>query len=494
MKFSKGKEFNILPLTGLWQALFDAKYGLVEDIAASKKLYDSGLIDAIISSLTLRDGIMKKFDKYFISLVLFGSWARGKAMPDSDVDLGLIIDDTDVKETTRVEIREKIRKIVLGISAEVSRKLNVQIYLLTQFWEYVRDANPVIFTLLRDGVPIYDKGLFLPWKLLLKMGKIKPTPEAIESLMTSSQLLNKMVKSNINEIVIEKIYYAMINPAQAALMYTGIAPPVYSETPHLLERCFVEKKLLDKKYINWLTDLIELRKKVEHGNLQLDGKQLEEYRQKAEEFAEVVTKLFDKLKNELMAEKIKEIDYMCKKGMKDALGVIGIKVKENELTERFISEILTKEKLPPVYVDFINYFKHVKEDYKKGLVIQDEVLKLEKEAHDFIESVLNFVKTSERKGTDRFKMRCRYKGKTCEIWLLGEEAYIIKDVEHPELGVIKTKVKPDGSLEKTGESSIAELDKKRKTIKVEETATIKEETIESLKKILGEGIEIILSE
>jgi mannose/fructose/N-acetylgalactosamine-specific phosphotransferase system component IIB len=73
------------------------------------------------------------------------------------------------------ELKEKIRKIVLGMAAEISKKFNCQTYLLTEFWEYVRDANPVIFTLLRDGVPLIDKGLFAPWRLLLRMGRIKPT-------------------------------------------------------------------------------------------------------------------------------------------------------------------------------------------------------------------------------------------------------------------------------------------------------------------------------
>ena len=36
--------------------------------------------------------------------------------------------------------------------------LNVQVYLLTEFWEKVKDAEPVIFTFIRDGVPLYDRG------------------------------------------------------------------------------------------------------------------------------------------------------------------------------------------------------------------------------------------------------------------------------------------------------------------------------------------------
>ena len=64
--------------------------------------------------------------------------------------------------------------------AGVKNKLSPNIYLLTEFWEGVKDANPIFYTFLRDGVPLYDRGGFLPWKLLLRMGKIKPTPESID--------------------------------------------------------------------------------------------------------------------------------------------------------------------------------------------------------------------------------------------------------------------------------------------------------------------------
>ena len=67
--------------------------------------------------------------------------------------------------------------------AGVKNTLHVQTYLLTEFWDAVKDAHPVMFTFIRDGIPIYDRGTFMPWKALLKMGKLKPTPEAIDMFM-----------------------------------------------------------------------------------------------------------------------------------------------------------------------------------------------------------------------------------------------------------------------------------------------------------------------
>ncbi|HDQ59891.1 MAG TPA: hypothetical protein ENN30_01725, partial [Candidatus Woesearchaeota archaeon] len=195
LKKELGDRAELLMLSDLWQAFFDNKFQLIESIITSEVVYDTGLIKIIRDSLALRIGVQEKLQNYLISMVLFGSWARGRAVKGSDLDIVFVIDDTDVKKKTRVEIRDQLRKIVLGIAANISKDFNIQVYLLTQFWEWIRDANPVVFTLLRDGVPIYDKGLFSPWKLLLKMGKIKPTPEAIESFMASSKLLLNVVNN-----------------------------------------------------------------------------------------------------------------------------------------------------------------------------------------------------------------------------------------------------------------------------------------------------------
>ncbi|MDD5182187.1 MAG: nucleotidyltransferase domain-containing protein [Candidatus Nanoarchaeia archaeon] len=493
-EFTKdAKEFNILPLSGLWQAFFDGKYQLTEDIVHSKVIYDTGLINALKCGFAMREGLAKKFDKYLISLVLFGSWARGQAVKGSDVDFGVVIDDTDVKETTRVEIREKIRKIVLGIAAESGKDINVQVYILTQFWEYVRDANPVIFTLLRDGVPIFDKGLFSPWKLLLKMGKIKPTPEAIKSFIQSGNLLTKVIRSNLDEMLIEKLYYAMLNPAQAALMFVGIAPPAYGETPHLLKRYFVDKGLLNKKYVDWLDEIIAIRKRVEHDNSrEVNGKLIDVYIARATEFSEDINKLFEKMKKENIGEKIKEIDYLSRKGMRTVLETLGVKSSDKDLAYKFKKTMVEKKVMPAAYTEFLGYFDHVKDDYQRGLVTQEEINRLEKNAHDFIEAVIGFAKIRELKGTDKFRFKIVYKDKKAEIWVLGNEVFIIADITHPESTTYRASMRNDGSLEKMEKTDVEELTKKRKNIKVSETATVKEKTIESLKAIFGDKVEIVI--
>ena len=82
----------------------------------------------------------------------------------------------------------------------VKKQFHIQTYILTDYWEGLKEANPVFYTLLRDGVPLYDRGIFMPWKQLLKMGKIKPSPEAIDMYMSSGEQMLDRVKFKLRDI------------------------------------------------------------------------------------------------------------------------------------------------------------------------------------------------------------------------------------------------------------------------------------------------------
>ncbi|MBI4983685.1 nucleotidyltransferase domain-containing protein, partial [Candidatus Woesearchaeota archaeon] len=192
-EIDKNFEPQSVLLTDLWQDCYDAKYELNKLISLSAPIYDTGMLAAIKISEVHKSMVIKKFDKYILSYVLAGSLTQGKATPTSDIDVWIVIDDTDVKKMTRVELKDKLRAIIIGMGIEagqltgIQNKLNIQVYILTDFWESLKEANPIIFTLLRDGVPFYDRGIFMPWKQLLRMGRIKPSREAIDLFMSTGE-------------------------------------------------------------------------------------------------------------------------------------------------------------------------------------------------------------------------------------------------------------------------------------------------------------------
>jgi len=276
-KITKGVDEKIFPnvilRSELIESCYDGKYDILNLISLGAIIYDpSDMLAAIKISEVHKSMVIKKFDKYIVSYVAAGSLFRGEK--SNDIDVYIIIDDTDVKKMSRFELKDKLRAIIIsmGLQAKeitgVIKEFHIQVYILTDFWESVKDASPVIFTFLRDGVPLYDRGVFMPWKLLLKMGRIRPSPEAIDMHMDVGEKSIEMARNRLLSVVGQDIYYGILNPAQAALMLYGIAPPTPLEAINLMNEIFVKKeKLLEKKYVDILSNIRKFYKDIEHGKI-----------------------------------------------------------------------------------------------------------------------------------------------------------------------------------------------------------------------------------
>ena len=238
----------------VFEICLDSKFEMASAIAMSFPLFDRGFLGALRVAEIHKSLVLQKFERYVVSYVVAGSLVRGEAVKTSDVDVFIVINDTDVKRMPRVELKERLRSIIFqyineaGALAGVKNKLSPQIYLLTEFWESVKDAQPVIFTFIRDGIPLYDRGTFMPWKALLKMGKLKPSPEAIDMFMSMGDKTVKRAKLALLDILVHDVYWGVITPSQALLMLYGLPPPTPKQTVKEMEKIFLEKeKMLEKK-------------------------------------------------------------------------------------------------------------------------------------------------------------------------------------------------------------------------------------------------------
>ncbi len=259
-KIQESKEkiwINIKTPEEIWGTALDGQYNLVSAIAMSFPLYDEGFLGSLRVAEIHKSLVLSKFKEYVVSYVIAGSLVRGDTTKTSDVDVFIIINDTDVKRMSPLELKERLRNIIFQYISEATSLagvdpniLNVQPYLLTEFWEAVKDANPVMFTFIRDGVPLYDKGTFMPWKALLKMGKLKPSPEAIDMFMSAGDQTVKRVKRTLLDIVIHEMYWGILTPSQAILMLYGLPPPTPKQVVSEMKRVFVGKeKMLEAKYV-----------------------------------------------------------------------------------------------------------------------------------------------------------------------------------------------------------------------------------------------------
>jgi len=333
---------------GIWEMSYDAKYDMVEAISMAYPLHDKGILGALRVVAIHKNLVVRKFEKYIVSYVLAGSLSRGEATKTSDVDTFVIVDDTDVKRMSRAELRDKLRGIIWGYGAQagemagVKNKLSCQIYILTEFWDAVREAHPVMFTFIRDGIPFYDKGTFMPWKLLLRMGKITGTPEAIDRFMALGERVKENVSKRLNDIATEEIYWSIITPSQGILMLYGLAPATPKETVQLMGDILYEKeKLIEKKYIEILEKIVGVYKGFEHGKIkEVSGKQIDELTKDAEDYIKRLKELVKQI-SEKTSERTLQTLY------EDAIKMLDATLGKTEnLENKFEKELVEKGRMP----------------------------------------------------------------------------------------------------------------------------------------------------
>ena len=491
-----------LILSELWQNCFDAKYELLQLIALSAPIHDTGMLQAIKIAEVHKTMVLKKFEKYIVSYVLAGSLVQGKATPTSDIDVWIVIDDTDVKKMTRVELKDKLRAIIIGMGIEageltgIKNKLNIQVYILTDFWDSLKEANPVIFTLLRDGVPFFDRGIFMPWKQLLKMGKIKPSAEAIDIFMGSGEQVIRRVQLKLNEIGMEDIYYALLTPSQAALMLYGVAPPSPKETGSLMREIFVRKeKLLEDKFIKILEKIVETRKAIEHGEKkELSGKEIDDLLSDGDKYLKRIKRLFTQI------EKIREEHEMLNvydtitTVIRDALRLEGIeKVKDNEILHIVEDKLVSEGKMPAKFLRTVHDLMKAKKDYDDKKLSKVEIEKVHQDASALIKFLVEHMQRKRGRELERLKIRVKHGNKFGEIILIGDEAYIIHDIDNEEKELSKAKINSDGSLAVIEKSSLEELEKALAKIEAPQRTSIKEPIFEDLKRVFGKDVEILMN-
>ncbi len=489
-------------LTDLWQNCYDSKYDLNRLISYSAPIHDTGMLAAIKIAEIHKEMVTKKFEKYILSYVLAGSLTQGKATPTSDIDVWIVIDDTDVKKMSRLELKDKLRAIIIGMGVEageitgIRNKLNIQVYILTDFWDSLKEANPIIFTLLRDGVPFYDRGIFMPWKQLLRMGRIKPSREAIDLFMSTGEQSITRVKSRFKEMGMEDTYYAILTPSQAAIMLYGLPPPTPRETPEVMEDIFVKKeKMLEKEYIEILRKNVELRKAIEHGEKkELSGTELDKYVENAEKYLKRIRELFTEIEHRYDERSILNLYDEIVTIIRDILKLEGVeKAADGEIIKLFEKELVTTGKVPARYLRDLEEIIEAKKKHEQKKLDRNDIEKARKGSTGLLRFLVEYMQRKRGRELERAKIRVKHGNKFAEIILLDKVAFVLHDIDNKDQLIEKAQVNPDGSLGPREKSSLEEMEKALASTKFPSRVFIKEPIFDDLKDIFGRDVEVLLS-
>ena len=385
----------------IWEMCLDSKFDLAGAIAMSFPLYDKGFLGGLRMVEIHKSLVLQKFEKYVVSYVFTGSFIRGEATPTSDIDIAIIINDTDVKRMPRVELRDRLRAIIYQYVAEaaalagVKNELHIQTYLLTEFWDAVKDASPVIFTFIRDGIPVYDRQTFMPWKALLKMGKLRPSPESIDMFMKTAEKTKEMVNRRLTEAMID-IYYSVLNPSQALVMLYGLPPPTHKETITMMEDIFVKKeKMIKKSEMEILVKAVKLFKEYEHDKkFSISGKKIDELVKETDAYLKTLKELRKQIEKRAQEKTIEQI-YNDVFGLLKA--VMGKKAQA-VLISKFEEDFVKKGKFTAQHLRILKDLVKARTDFKKGKLNSHKVEEARKNASILINELIEYNQRCELAG------------------------------------------------------------------------------------------------
>jgi len=342
---------TVKTLTKVWDELNSGLWDMYFPILGSEILIDKkAVIEAIKIGFVLRDIVKKQFDKYLLTMYLFGSVTKGEARPDSDIDFAFLFDDTDLEGISKASTREQLfnilnkmandAKLIVGINP--NREMHVQVHLLTDFWKYIKEANPITVNFLRDGVVFYDKGVFIPWKRLLIKGEIKPTAEAIDQYFRAAEELDQRIFFKLKEILMEDLFWAVITATQAVLMALGYEPPYPKALPSFVNSIKEKEGFFSEEDVKFLEDVVRYRKDLEHGKIkELDGKTIDLMKERANKYFNKMKKLYREIILNYRKKEVKDLFKEAKRLLKLIYNLEDLNLLKVLVDKGLVSNLIT---------------------------------------------------------------------------------------------------------------------------------------------------------
>jgi len=416
---------HVLLIEDIKNIAMDSRFELLDLLSVGNIIYDKGIFEIFRLTSVHKKLIIDILQRYVVAYVLAGSQVKGRSVESSDVDIYVVIDDTDVKQHTFEELKIKLMDLIINKAMEAkilvnsNKELHPQVYTLTEFWLAMSESNPVIITFLRDGIPLYDRGMFISWKQLLLKGIIKPSQEAANKYIIAAENALKDAKNKlkniINNLIIEDLAVAMVTSAQAVIMDSGLLPGDPKETPEMLKKLFVDRGILNIEYVNILSEVWKMRKDFEHGKVnEYKYEDLMNVFEKAEKF-------ISEMKN------IKQIiDKENEKKIMDNYILIyeELKTKFQDLFNVEYNNYV-KEKMPIEYSGLENLENDIK-NYKEKKYDIIELEKLRESLLYHIRNIRNLIENKREEILLRFKYSIidKEKNKNYDLYLSKFKLYI----------------------------------------------------------------------
>ncbi|MEM4181590.1 MAG: nucleotidyltransferase domain-containing protein [Candidatus Pacearchaeota archaeon] len=240
--------------------------------------------------------VYKKFETMIKAIVLFGSSAKKVSLPSSDIDIIIIIDDVSIRWDMELVAyyREELGKLITA--NPYKKSLHINTVKLSTWWDDLLRGDPILINVIRYGDPLIDVGgFFSPLKVLLQEGKIRPTPEAVYSLLNRAPTHLMRAKWMLFNIV-EALYWCCVDSAHAALISADEEPASPEHIYDLLVEKFVKRGFIKSKIADYYKELFEMYKGISHGVIkEIKSGVIDDFFYKADVFLGEMARLVDEI-------------------------------------------------------------------------------------------------------------------------------------------------------------------------------------------------------
>ena len=121
---------------------------------------EKSAVDHITIALKIVESLKKKYGDRLVSVVLFGSVARGEARKDSDIDLLIIVDGLPKSRLKRQEEFLEVEKDVPLIEQMQEKGHLIEISPVLKTPEEILRFPPLLLDIVEDGIILYDRNGF----------------------------------------------------------------------------------------------------------------------------------------------------------------------------------------------------------------------------------------------------------------------------------------------------------------------------------------------
>ena len=298
---------------------------------------------------------------------IYGSATRGEMKEGSDIDVMVIADDVSAKLTA--SDMEELWKLMKKAESEAGKKGIVLHFqkpkTLTGWWDLLRSGEPWALTSMKDAVVVYDPSGFVePIKRLLNAGRLSATQERAFELVARARAKKDSIKK-AQLAIMSDMLLAMVESAQAVLMYMGKPPPSPEGISRELKK-LAKKGMIDEKHAMFYSSFFKLAMKADRHVEPIPLGELEEEMEHAKEFLEAMESLFSRLEkdkhetiiSESFEKALESVDRLLRKNKIDA--------RSEKEKIRMLKRLADEGKISKNYLELLEFILETAKKFMKG--------------------------------------------------------------------------------------------------------------------------------